>query len=88
MRLQEHEKCDFGPIREHLDKLKEKKKEMTKEDKDKLKAEKEVLQRQYGFALLDDNRIEKVRRARGRCVVGRACYRHTVCSPSGLEAVA
>ena len=59
--FQDHEKCDFGPIREHLDKLKEKKKEMTKEDKDKLKLEKEALQRKYGFALLDDNRVEKVR---------------------------
>jgi DNA topoisomerase-1 len=57
---QDFDKCDFTAIRLHLDRLREEKKEMPKEAKDKAKLEKEALQRKFGFALLDDNRIEKV----------------------------
>jgi DNA topoisomerase I len=58
--IQEFSKCDFGPIRAYLDAKKEEKKALTKDDKDKAKAEKEALTRKYGFAILDNNRIEKL----------------------------
>lgn len=58
--IQEFSKCDFGPIRAYLDAKKEEKKALTKDDKEKAKAEKEALTRKYGFAILDNNRIEKL----------------------------
>ncbi len=70
---QEFEKCDFGPIRDYLEAQKVEKKAATKEEKDKVKAEKEVLQRNYGFALLDGNRIEKVDNGGMRVRERRSC---------------
>ena len=60
-RCQDFAKCDFAAIRAYLDAKKEEKKAATKDDKEKAKLEKEALQRKYGFAILDHNRIEKAR---------------------------
>lgn len=53
------EKLDFKKIREHLDFLRDQKKEMTKEEKNILKEERALVARENGYALID-GRIEKV----------------------------
>ncbi|CAG8665010.1 17328_t:CDS:2 [Gigaspora margarita] len=53
------EKCDFTPICEYLEQEKERKKNMSKEEKAKLKEEKIKLEEKYGYCLLD-GRKEKV----------------------------
>ena len=55
-RLEEFAKCDFQPIKDHLDQEKERKKTRSKEEKEKEKAEKKVLQDKYGYATLDGHR--------------------------------
>ncbi|KAI8913708.1 hypothetical protein BC831DRAFT_490026 [Entophlyctis helioformis] len=57
--IKEYAKCDFLPITEYLAELKEKKKAMTKEEKQAIKEEKAKIDAVYGWALLD-NRKEKV----------------------------
>ncbi|PJF17683.1 hypothetical protein PSACC_02504 [Paramicrosporidium saccamoebae] len=57
--ITEFEKCDFGPIAEHLAMLREKKKMMGKEEKELLKKEKSKIDEHYGFCTLD-GRKEKV----------------------------
>eukprot|EP00842_Homolaphlyctis_polyrhiza_P005285 jgi/Hompol1/5758/HPOL_002789-RA len=52
-------KCDFSPITDYLNELKERKKTMTKEEKDAIKAEKKQIEDKYGWAYLD-NRKEKL----------------------------
>ena len=51
--------CDFTPISEHLQKLKEQRKSLTKEERELLKAEKAKIDEHYGICLLD-GRKEKV----------------------------
>lgn len=53
------EDIDFTPIVDHLQKEKEKRKEKTPEEKERLKKEKQVRDNFYGFALMDSS-IEKV----------------------------
>ncbi|KAF0437095.1 DNA topoisomerase 1 [Gigaspora margarita] len=53
------EKCDFTPIYEYLEQEKERKKNMSKEEKAKLKEEKIKLEEKYGYCWLD-GRKEKV----------------------------
>ncbi|KAJ3091530.1 DNA topoisomerase 1, partial [Quaeritorhiza haematococci] len=57
--IKEFEKCDFAPMTNYLNELKEKKKNMTKEEKQKIKDEKAKIDDQYGWAVLD-GRKEKV----------------------------
>jgi DNA topoisomerase-1 len=57
--IKEFHKCDFSPITEHLNLLKERKKSMTKEEKIKIKEEKTKIDEFYGWCLLDGRR-EKV----------------------------
>ncbi|KAG0268757.1 DNA topoisomerase 1 [Actinomortierella ambigua] len=57
--IKEFAKCDFTSMFEYFQEQREKKKAMTKEDKAKIKAEKEALKEKYGFATLD-GRKEKV----------------------------
>ncbi|KAG0028442.1 DNA topoisomerase 1 [Podila clonocystis] len=52
-------KCDFTPMYDHFQKEKEKKKSMTKEQKQALKNEKDELDKHYGTCLLN-GRKEKV----------------------------
>ncbi|KAF9897751.1 DNA topoisomerase 1, partial [Lobosporangium transversale] len=52
-------KCDFTPLYEHFQNEKEKKKNMTKEEKNAQKAEKQALEEHYGVCYLD-GRKEKV----------------------------
>ncbi len=53
------ELCDFSPIAEHLNRLKEARKALTKEEKEQAKAEKAALDKEYGTCLLDGRR-EKI----------------------------
>ncbi|TPX31058.1 tetrahydrofolate synthase [Synchytrium microbalum] len=53
------DKCNFGPITEHLNKLKEQRQNRSKEEKQKEKDAKAEIEKQYGFALLD-GRKEKI----------------------------
>ncbi|KAI8999966.1 eukaryotic DNA topoisomerase I [Gaertneriomyces semiglobifer] len=53
------DKCDFTPIAEHVENLREMKKTMTKEEKEKIKADKKAIQDIYGWAYID-GRKEKV----------------------------
>ncbi|KAI8904822.1 hypothetical protein EDD86DRAFT_194596, partial [Gorgonomyces haynaldii] len=57
--IKEFQRCDFSPITDYLNKLKENKKSMTKEEKKVLKDEKQVIDDQFGWCLLD-GRKEKV----------------------------
>ncbi len=57
--IQDFSKCDFGPIRAHLDAKRTEKKAATKEEKEAAKVEKVALQERYGFALVDGH-IEKM----------------------------
>ncbi|KAG0151163.1 hypothetical protein CROQUDRAFT_651365 [Cronartium quercuum f. sp. fusiforme G11] len=57
--IQEFEKCDFSPIFAYYDAERERKKSLTKEEKVKLKKEKDELERPFKFCLLD-GRQEKV----------------------------
>lgn len=57
--IRDFAKCDFLPILDHLNRLKELKKLMTKEDKNVIKEEKKVLDDVYGYCILD-KRKEKV----------------------------
>ncbi|KAJ1958994.1 DNA topoisomerase 1 [Dispira parvispora] len=57
--IEEFSKCDFTLMYEHFQRIKEQKKAMTKEEKDKLKKEKEAIKASYGVAFLD-GRKEKV----------------------------
>jgi DNA topoisomerase-1 len=54
--LDDFTKCDFTPIRAHLDAEKEKKKARSKEEKDVEKAEKKKIQDKYGYAVLDGHK--------------------------------
>lgn len=56
---QDLKKCDFTPIYEHLMREKEVKKNMTKEEKAKIKADKEAAEEAYKFATID-GRKEKI----------------------------
>jgi len=57
--IRDLKKCDFTPIYEHLMREREKKKEMTKEEKLKLKEEKEAAEEKFKFATIDGRR-EKI----------------------------
>ncbi|CAG8523690.1 3283_t:CDS:10, partial [Dentiscutata heterogama] len=57
--IKDFEKCDFTPIYEYFEQEKERKKNMSKEEKAKLKEEKIKLEEKYGYCLLD-GRKEKV----------------------------
>ncbi|GBB97857.1 hypothetical protein RclHR1_03090015 [Rhizophagus clarus] len=57
--IEDFTKCDFTPILEHLEREKERKKAMSKEEKQKLKEEKLQLEEKYGFCYLD-GRKQKV----------------------------
>lgn len=57
--IKDFKKCDFTPMFEYFQDLKEKKKAMTKEEKLVLKKQKEEIDKHYGFAILD-GRKEKV----------------------------
>eukprot|EP00892_Ulva_mutabilis_P005132 jgi/Ulvmu1/2991/UM015_0031.1 len=50
------DKCDFRDIYDHVMKEREAKKAMTKEEKAKLKAEKEAAEARYKFALIDSRK--------------------------------
>ncbi|KAG0369084.1 hypothetical protein BC939DRAFT_454034 [Gamsiella multidivaricata] len=52
-------KCDFTPMYDYFQKEKERKKSMTKEEKQAIKDEKATLDEKYGFCMLD-GRKEKV----------------------------
>eukprot|EP01023_Acetabularia_acetabulum_P003278 TRINITY_DN11384_c0_g4_i1.p1 TRINITY_DN11384_c0_g4~~TRINITY_DN11384_c0_g4_i1.p1 ORF type:complete len:608 (+),score=115.57 TRINITY_DN11384_c0_g4_i1:1-1824(+) len=51
--IQDLAKCDFTPIFEHLQKLKEEKKLLTKEQKQQIKEEKDAAEAKYKIALVD-----------------------------------
>ncbi|KAI8816381.1 uncharacterized protein EV422DRAFT_545796 [Fimicolochytrium jonesii] len=53
------EKCDFSPLAEYLAQEKERKKNMSKEEKQKIKEEKAALDEKYGIAYVDSHK-EKV----------------------------
>eukprot|EP00656_Telonema_subtile_P025731 TRINITY_DN2776_c0_g1_i2.p1 TRINITY_DN2776_c0_g1~~TRINITY_DN2776_c0_g1_i2.p1 ORF type:complete len:851 (+),score=233.21 TRINITY_DN2776_c0_g1_i2:109-2661(+) len=53
------DKCDFRPIHAHIMEDREKKKSLTKEEKDKIKADKDLIEETYGWATLDDHK-EKI----------------------------
>lgn len=57
--IKEFSKCDFTPMFQHFESMKAIKKAMTREEKNKLKDEKKVLDEEFGFCLLD-GRKEKV----------------------------
>ncbi|KAJ3032132.1 UNVERIFIED_CONTAM: DNA topoisomerase 1 [Siphonaria sp. JEL0065] len=57
--IKEFSKCDFTPIVNHLNELKEQRKSKTKEEKLAAKKEKEELEEKYGWAIFD-GRKEKV----------------------------
>jgi len=57
--IKKFEDCDFTPITEYFAEQKEKRKAMTKEDKEVIKKEKQAIEDKYGWALLD-GRKEKV----------------------------
>lgn len=57
--IKEYSKCDFSLITEYLEKEKERKKAMTKVEKQVLKDEKAKIDDQYGWAILDGHK-EKV----------------------------
>lgn len=46
-------KCDFSLMHQHFERLKEKRKLMTKDDKEKIKAEKAALIEKFGFCMID-----------------------------------
>jgi len=58
-KIQKLDKCDFRPIFEHLQVEKEKKKSMTKEQKDALKETKEKVELHYGWCTIDKHK-EKI----------------------------
>ncbi|KAI8969221.1 hypothetical protein BDF20DRAFT_893807 [Mycotypha africana] len=58
-KITDFSKCDFRPIWEKLERDKEKKKALTKEEKQRIKAEKDKLEEPYLYALVD-GRKEKV----------------------------
>lgn len=51
--IKEFTKCDFSPIRAHLKALSEAKKALPKEEKERLKEERNAIALRYGFALVD-----------------------------------
>ncbi|KAL1916535.1 uncharacterized protein VTP21DRAFT_5726 [Calcarisporiella thermophila] len=57
--IKEFDKCDFTPIYDHLERLKEEKKAMSKDEKKRLKEEKLKMEEKYMYALVD-GRKEKV----------------------------
>ncbi|KAI9349575.1 hypothetical protein BDR26DRAFT_891668 [Obelidium mucronatum] len=57
--IKEFSKCDFTPIVNYLNELKEQRKTKTKEEKLAIKKEKEELEEKYGWAIFD-GRKEKV----------------------------
>lgn len=57
--LLDFDKCDFTPITHYLAELKEKRKAMSKQEKQDIKDEKLKLEESHGWALLD-NRKEKI----------------------------
>jgi len=57
--IEEFDKCDFTPIFDYLEREKEKRKAMSKEEKQRLKEEKLQLEEKYGFCYLD-GRKQKV----------------------------
>ncbi|TIA83927.1 hypothetical protein E3P77_03510 [Wallemia ichthyophaga] len=58
-KIKDFEKCDFSPIREHLDTEKEKKKAMTKDEKKHAKEQRDEIENPFTHCLLD-GRKEKV----------------------------
>ncbi|KAJ3149531.1 DNA topoisomerase 1 [Geranomyces michiganensis] len=57
--IKKFELCDFSRIAEHLEAEKEKRKAMSKEEKQKIKEDKLKIDAEYGFAMLD-GRKEKI----------------------------
>ncbi|CAG8551065.1 5402_t:CDS:10 [Diversispora eburnea] len=57
--IKDFKKCDFSPIYEFFEKEKERKKNLSKEEKAAIKEEKKKLEEKYGFCVLDGRR-EKV----------------------------
>lgn len=51
--IKDFKKCDFTLMFNYFERLKEKRKAMPKEEKEKLKAEKAALIEKYGFAMID-----------------------------------
>lgn len=50
------EECDFTPIYDYLQELKEQRKNRTKEEKEKEKEEKSLIQEKYGYCIMDGRR--------------------------------
>lgn len=57
--IREFAKCDFRPMQEHYERVKQGKKQMSKDEKDHLKEEKKQLDAKYGWAEIDGRR-EKI----------------------------
>jgi DNA topoisomerase-1 len=51
--IKDFNKCDFTLMHQHFERLKEKRKLMTKEDKEKIKADKASIIEKYGYCLID-----------------------------------
>jgi DNA topoisomerase I len=57
--IKNFEDCDFTPVYDYLNQLKEQKKQMTKDEKKAIKDEKAAIDQIYGYCLMDGRR-EKV----------------------------
>eukprot|EP00939_MAST-03C_sp_MAST-3C-sp1_P000266 g266.t1 len=57
--VKDFRKCNFQPIKDRLDEIRDEKKSKTKEEKDFLKEKRAIQQRTYGYALVD-NKVQKV----------------------------
>eukprot|EP00941_MAST-03F_sp_MAST-3F-sp1_P002246 g2246.t1 len=57
--VKDFSKCDFGPIKKRLDVLRDRKKEASKVEKEKLKEERALVQRTFGYALVN-GRVQRV----------------------------
>jgi DNA topoisomerase-1 len=57
--IKDFRKCDFTPIVQYLEAEKDKKKNLTKAEKDQIKQEKQAIDDRYGWAMID-GRKEKV----------------------------
>jgi DNA topoisomerase I len=55
-RIKDFKKCDFSKLRQHILDVREAKKNRSKEEKDKEKAEKQLIQKKYGFAKVDGHK--------------------------------
>lgn len=82
-KIQKFEKCDFEPIREHLRQESEKKKNMTKEEKEERKLENQQIMMNFGYALVDSH-LERVSWT-CRYTVQRASYFYVLSKKCRLE---